>query len=74
MQTPVIHLWSVAGEEVQCCVCGKNDFNKWGLPISCETGLIIANNSTEDWACKPACQSCWERHEQGELVGEEPSY
>lgn len=57
-----------------CCICGKWDISKWGVPISLETGLIIANDSTEDWAGKPACESCWKKHETGAFVGTDPRY
>lgn len=58
----------------QCCICGEWDHNRWGIPISLETALVISNDSDEDWAGKPACQSCWTKHDNGELVGVDPNF
>lgn len=57
-----------------CCICGAHDLSKWGVPVSAETGLIIANESTEEWGGKPACESCWSLHELGHFVGVDPKY
>lgn len=56
-----------------CCVCGKEDLPKWGIPVGTD-GRIISNESVDEWAGKPACRDCWKRHEAGEFVGQYPSY
>lgn len=58
----------------RCCVCGRWDLSKWGVPISMETCLIVANDFDGDWAGKPACERCWKAHSNGALVGHEPRY
>lgn len=58
----------------RCCICGETDLSKWGVPIDMETALIVANDFVGDWASKPACESCWKRHESGEFVGHDPGF
>ena len=60
--------------QARCCLCGRWDLSRWGVPISLETGLIIANDSPEEWAGKPACERCWREHEDGKHVGKEPKF
>lgn len=50
----------------ECTVCGADTLEGWGLPIW--NGLIVANDWPGEWGGVPACESCWERHERGELV------
>ena len=57
-----------------CCVCGEDCLSLWGLPVSSETGEIVANDFEGEWGGVPACQSCWSRHEHGEFVGSYPRY
>lgn len=70
----VLELWFVRNSEIVCCICGEMDLCRWGIPVSSETGLIIANDSEEDWGSKPACESCWKRHESGEFVGQDTRF
>ena len=57
-----------------CCVCGKWDLSKWGVPVSAETALIVANDFEGDWGGKPACEDCWRKHDAGGLVGVDPKF
>ena len=67
----VIDLWLPTA---QCCICGEWDISKWGVPISSETGLIIGNDSEEEWAANSACKKCWALHEEGQFVGLDPKF
>lgn len=49
-----------------CHVCGEPTPCRWGLPVW--NGFIVANDWPGDWGGVPACQSCWARHERGELA------
>lgn len=57
-----------------CCICGKEDLSKWGIPIDMETALVCSNDFEGDWAAKPACHECWTKHGEGQLVGHDPRY
>lgn len=57
-----------------CCICGEVDVSFWGVPIDTETALICANDYDGDWAAKPACKQCWEKHDAGQFVGHDPAY
>lgn len=50
----------------ECSVCGADTPAKWGLPVW--NGFIVANDWPGEWGGVAACESCWERHERGELV------
>ena len=56
----------------QCCICGEWDYG-YGVPVGVD-GRIISNDSTQDWAGKPACRKCHDEHAQGKHVGTYPSY
>lgn len=49
-----------------CHVCGDPTPCQWGLPVW--NGFIVANDWPGTWGGVPACYSCWEKHERGELV------
>lgn len=49
-----------------CHVCGEPTPARWGLPVW--NGFIVANDWPGEWGGVPACESCWEKHERGELV------
>jgi len=57
-----------------CCICGKDDASRWGVPIATDTALIAANDYDGDWAAKPACRVCWQKHDDGQLVGHDPAF
>ena len=57
-----------------CCICGKDDLSRWGVPIDTETALIATNDFGGDWSAKPACRECWQKHEDGQFVGHEPAF
>lgn len=57
-----------------CCICGKDDLSRWGVPIDTETALICANDYEGDWAAKPACRECWAKHDAGQFVGHDPAF
>lgn len=60
-----------------CCICGEDDLSRWGVPIGMDgpmVGLIVANDYEGDWAAKPACRACWQKHGDGELVGHDPAF
>lgn len=59
---------------VTCCVCGCAADPRQGVPISMDTGLIVANDYDGDWAGKPCCEACYDRHQAGELTGHDPYY
>jgi hypothetical protein len=50
----------------ECSVCGTETPVGWGLPVW--NGFIVANDWPGEWGGVPACQSCWAKHERGELV------
>jgi hypothetical protein len=56
-----------------CCVCGKDDHSRWGVPIDCETALICAPTD-DSCGAKPACEECWQRYCAGQLVGHDPAF
>jgi hypothetical protein len=58
----------------ECCICGETDSSRWGVPISMKTGEVVANDFVGDWAAKPACRHCWQRHQSGEFVGLDPQF
>ena len=58
----------------QCSMCGVETPTRWGLPVDSETAQIVANDFKGEWGGIPACRECWERHEQGEFVGEYPKF
>jgi hypothetical protein len=59
---------------ITCCICGKIELNRWGVPVSAETALICANDFDGDWGTKPACKECWEKHDAGHFIGHDPKY
>lgn len=59
--------------QVNCCICNKISKNNWGVPID-DAGVIVSNDYKGEWSSKPACKSCWEKHENGEFVGKCPEY
>jgi hypothetical protein len=65
---------NLQGPQARCCICGKWDASHWGVPVSMKTCEIIANDSTEEWGAKPACESCWKDHENGKYVGMIPRF
>lgn len=60
--------------EVTCCICGRVDVSRWGVPVDTATALIAANDFSGDWAAKPACEECWKKHDAGLFVGHEPTF
>lgn len=50
----------------ECTVCGADTPAEWGLPVW--NGMIVANDWPGEWGGVPACESCWAKHERGELV------
>lgn len=66
-RTTVIDLFAVSNTAITCCVCGSEDFNRWGIPFDSETGEIVANDFEGDWGSKPACERCFKLHESGRL-------
>lgn len=58
----------------RCCICGKWDLSRWGVPVSMETASIVANDFDGDWGGKPACEDCWKKHDVGGLVGVCPKF
>lgn len=59
---------------IQCCICGIICDPGWGVPISMDTALIVANDYAGDWGSKPCCERCYHRHEAGEFVGTYPRH
>lgn len=57
-----------------CCICGKHDLSRWGVPIAMDTALIVANDYEGEWGAKPACENCYQKHASGEFVGHDPRY
>ena len=57
-----------------CCICGEETLSRWGVPIDMGAALICANDFGGDWAAKPACRECWQKHEDGQFVDHEPMY
>lgn len=70
----VIDLWRLADSEVTCCLCGQEAPHRWGIPVDSEVGQVVANDYRGEWGCKPACESCWSKHAQGEFVGTWPRF
>ena len=68
----IIDLWAAQNAAVACCICGREDSNRWGIPVNSETAQVVANDFSGDWGCRPACQSCHDRHAAGEFVGTYP--
>ncbi len=61
-------------EPITCSVCGREDWQQWGLPVSSETGEIVANDYPGEWGGIPACRECWAKHEAGAFVGQYPRF
>ena len=74
MRTDRVTVIDMQVPTARCCMCGKWDVSKWGIPFDMATGLAASNESQCDWAAKPACESCWKRHETGAFVGEDSRY
>jgi hypothetical protein len=57
-----------------CCLCGKEDLARWGVPVDDITGAVVANDYEGEWGGKPACEECWKAHEGGAFVGQQPRF
>lgn len=58
----------------RCCLCGDWSESRWGVPVNSTTGLVISNESNEDWCGRPACESCHDRHAHGDFIGTWPGF
>jgi hypothetical protein len=52
---------------IDCHVCGVEAPMAWGLPLN-NNAEIVANDWPGEWGGVSVCESCWARHERGELV------
>lgn len=71
---PWVTVINLSVRTAQCSVCGREDLSQWGLPVSSETGEIVANDYPGDWGGIPACRECWLAHESGAFVGTYPKF
>lgn len=66
MSGPDIYVIDLNERRTDCTACGAETPARWGLPVW--EGFVVANDWPGPWGGVPACESCWERHERGELV------
>jgi hypothetical protein len=71
-QVVIINLWERCIDT--CCMCGQPALNRWGIPVDSETALIVGNDFQGEWGSKGCCESCYNRHQAGEFVGEYPRF
>ena len=71
MVSEIIHIqYHVA----TCCICGKDDASRWGVPIATDTALIVSNDYAGEYTSKPACRVCWQKHGEGKFVGHDTTF
>jgi hypothetical protein len=44
---------------IRCSIAGKDDFQKFGIPVDSESAEIVDNDFEGDWGGIPVCEQCY---------------